>query len=182
MQRDADAFTEFYRENYGRIVAYVRRRSTADPHVIASGVFTAAWQRYDQAQRGGLPWLYRTAHFELRNAQRTANRRRGLESKVAETGEKDVSDPMGSVVDRIWVGRVLRQLSESDQELLMLLYWEDLDYRSAGTALGCSAGAIAVRAHRARKRFARLVAETPTQEATSQQRSSSSPHPEASSS
>lgn len=162
-ERDVEAFSEFYRENYARIVAYVRRRSVIDPHAVASDVFTVAWQRYDTAFRGGLPWLYRTAYFQLRNAQRATTRRQRLELKVAgSTGEP--ADPVGEVVDRVLVGRLLGQLSETDREVLMLVYWEDLNHRAVGTALGCSASTAAVRAHRARRRFARLLANTSTAE------------------
>lgn len=161
--RDVEAFTEFYRENYARIVAYVRRRSTIDPHAVASDVFTVAWQRYDMAFRGGLPWLYRTAHFQLRNAQRATTRRQRLELKLASSTD-EVADATAEAVDRVLVGTLLDQLSEADREVLMLVYWEDLDHRAVGAALGCSTTAAAVRAHRARRRFARLLATTSTAE------------------
>jgi RNA polymerase sigma-70 factor (ECF subfamily) len=49
----------------------------------------------------------------------------------------------------------LAQLGERDREALLLHAWEGLDHADAGTVMGCSPGAFAVRLHRARRRFAR---------------------------
>jgi RNA polymerase sigma-70 factor (ECF subfamily) len=51
----------------------------------------------------------------------------------------------------------LRALSDADRELLTLLAWHDLTQDEAAQALGCSRGALKVRLHRARRRFAQLA-------------------------
>jgi RNA polymerase sigma-70 factor, ECF subfamily len=56
--------------------------------------------------------------------------------------------------------RALNELSDSDQELLRLIAWEDLSPREAATALGVSVASFRVRLHRARNRFARAMSTT----------------------
>ena len=155
--RDGETFARFYRQHYGHVAAYVRRRSQSDPDAITSAVFTIAWQKYDRALRDGLPWLYRTAQLELRNSRRAASRREEREARDARVGAGRVSEVADSVTQQLWARRLLQQLSATDQEILMLLYWEDLDHASAARVLGCSVATFAVKAHRARARFARLV-------------------------
>ncbi|VXB60425.1 hypothetical protein NOCARDAX2BIS_250036 [Nocardioides sp. AX2bis] len=155
--RDGEAFAQFYRQHYGHVTAYVRRRSQGDTDAITSAVFTIAWQKYDCALRDGLPWLYRTAQLELRNSRRSDSRREAREERDARVGAGRLDEVADSVTQQLWARRLLEQLSDTDQEVLMLLYWEDLDHTSAAKALGCSVGAFAVRAHRARGKFARLV-------------------------
>ncbi len=47
----------------------------------------------------------------------------------------------------------LDRLPLADQELLRLLAWDGLTQAEAGVVLGISANAVAIRLHRARKRF-----------------------------
>jgi RNA polymerase sigma-70 factor (ECF subfamily) len=46
-------------------------------------------------------------------------------------------------------------LPERDRELLMLVAWDGLDAEGVAAAMGCSRANVAVRLHRARKRFAK---------------------------
>jgi DNA-directed RNA polymerase specialized sigma24 family protein len=50
--------------------------------------------------------------------------------------------------------RALWSLSDSDQELLMLIAWDGLTRTQVAAALGLSTGTVAVRLHRARRRLA----------------------------
>lgn len=47
----------------------------------------------------------------------------------------------------------LTRLSESDRELLLLVYWEDLEPRRAARAFGCSRATVATRLWRAHRRL-----------------------------
>ena len=55
------------------------------------------------------------------------------------------------------IARALGELSEDDREVLMLVAWEGLTAAQAGEVLGCSAGAAAMRLHRARRRLSTLL-------------------------
>jgi DNA-directed RNA polymerase specialized sigma24 family protein len=49
-------------------------------------------------------------------------------------------------------------LPDAEREALMLVAWEDLDVRSAASAMGCSPGTLAVRIHRGRRHMKRILA------------------------
>ena len=52
----------------------------------------------------------------------------------------------------------MARLSADDRELLRLTAWEQLTRDEIATVLGCSANAVAIRLHRARRRLERLLA------------------------
>ncbi|MGL4174104.1 MAG: RNA polymerase sigma factor [Actinomycetota bacterium] len=68
------------------------------------------------------------------------------------------------------VRQVLATLRPDDQEILRLLTWEELSHAEAAVVLDCSVNAVAIRASRARQRFARALHTAPS--ATSMRRSS----------
>ncbi len=162
-QDAAGRFTDFYREHQPSVHAYVSRRcpdSELASQVVAE-TFTVAWRRWDDALRGGRPWLFRTARFSLSNAARTERRQVRTASRSATHHGEGVAHPEGldaSVAELLHVREVLASLSGSDQEILMLAYWEDLATAEVGRALGCSTGTAAVRLHRARARFRHALA------------------------
>jgi RNA polymerase sigma-70 factor (ECF subfamily) len=47
----------------------------------------------------------------------------------------------------------MERLAPKDQEVIRLAYWEDLPHAQIGDLLGCSAGAVDVRLHRAVRRL-----------------------------
>ena len=63
-----------------------------------------------------------------------------------------VDDRLDAWAERGRLRATLRDLSDSDRELLLLVGWEGLSQAEAATALGISPGAARVRLHRARKR------------------------------
>ncbi|MFD0480001.1 RNA polymerase sigma factor [Nonomuraea thailandensis] len=56
------------------------------------------------------------------------------------------------------MGRVFRDLTDDDRELLSLVAWERLDHGQIARMLGVSRNAVRIRLYRARKRFARGLA------------------------
>jgi RNA polymerase sigma factor (sigma-70 family) len=66
-------------------------------------------------------------------------------------------EPGGASVDDT-VPRALARLGEQDRELLLLSAWEGLDQTEVAEALGLRRGTLAVRLHRARRRFAEALA------------------------
>jgi RNA polymerase sigma-70 factor (ECF subfamily) len=57
------------------------------------------------------------------------------------------------------VWRALSQLPERDREVLLLIAWEGLSSARAARVMGVSANTFAVRLYRARRRFARALAD-----------------------
>jgi DNA-directed RNA polymerase specialized sigma24 family protein len=85
---------------------------------------------------------------------RSASRLRRLVDRVI-LGETDTGQPAihppGQEHERLLAA--LGGLRPRDREALLLLYWEELSYAEAATALGCSANAVGIRVHRAKARL-----------------------------
>ncbi|WP_104105181.1 sigma-70 family RNA polymerase sigma factor [Nocardioides sp. 616] len=161
---EADSqFTDYYRQHYAEVHAYLSRRCSERDLVLqaVAETFTVAWRRLDEALTGGRPWLYRTARLSLNNALRTERRQDRVARRSADQGVQSRRGDRGAeatTVESWGVREVLGGLPERDQEVLMLAYWEDLAVAEVAAALGCSAGTAAVRLHRARARFKRAMA------------------------
>jgi len=154
-----DPFRELYRQHYPAVLAYVARRvQGGDPADIAAETFLIAWRKVDDALAGGLPWLYRTAAYEIGNERRGQMRRQRLVDRLSGLPEdRRQADHADAYVERAVVLDALRSLAQRDRELILLTEWEELDIRAAALVVGCSTGAARVRLHRARRRLARLL-------------------------
>jgi RNA polymerase sigma-70 factor, ECF subfamily len=62
-------------------------------------------------------------------------------------------DSQQSYGDREAVVTALNVLSVTDRELLYLIYWEQLEVKTAAQVIGCSIPTATVRLHRARPRL-----------------------------
>jgi RNA polymerase sigma-70 factor, ECF subfamily len=157
-----DRFSELYRAHYEAILRYARRRT--DPETasdVVAETFLVAWRRLDAvpADPGQVePWLYGVARLVMANAERSRHRvqrvtvRLGRESRVDQ-----VPDTAGAVTERDRLAQALASLTASDQEVLRLIGWEELDLAGAALAMGCSRSTMTVRLHRARRRLERAL-------------------------
>lgn len=153
------AFVTLYERHYAAVLAYARRRA-AEPVArdVAAETFLVAWRRLDDALARGLPWLYRTAALQLRNAERAHQRQQRTAGRLAglAAGPPQL-DPAAEYAERQPIAEALAQLPHGERELMRLVVWEQLDLRSAAAVVGCSPGAAAVRLHRARRRLRPLL-------------------------
>lgn len=151
---DRDWFERLFREHYGRVHAYAVRRvgSNAADDVVAE-VFSVAWNRGPDVPDAPLPWLYGVARNVVLHEHRDRGRRDAL---VARAGRDllraQPGTPTSAVEAALIVQRVLATLPETDAEVLRLTVWEELTPTEIAGVLGCSAGAVRVRLHRARRR------------------------------
>lgn len=150
-------FEDLYRAHAGRVRAYALRRTTsAAADDIVAEVFLVAWRRLDDIPQPALPWLLGVARRVLANRRRGESRSAALRQRlaaqpVAESGEFGDSDDGRA-------RRALSALGEHDRELLMLIAWDELDPAEVAQTLGVRRGTVAVRLHRARRRFAEALA------------------------
>lgn len=137
------------------VLAYALRRTAtpADAEDAAAETFVIAWRRSDRVPEidDALPWLYGVARRVIANQRRGSDRRRRLAERIAE-------QPEGH--DRLVLGTggtpaiaALERLSLADQELLKLVAWEGFTHAEVATVLGISTNAVAIRLHRARRRY-----------------------------
>jgi len=156
---DNFAFRTFYQSHYEKVLKYaLRRAGPEDARDITSEVFIVAWRRFEVASLGGLPWLYKTAALVLANSRRSERRLRVVECRLGMSAPpSDDADHADRYVERERVRQAIRELPHSEQEIIMLTIWEDLDVKTAATVIGCSSGAAHVRLHRARRRLAKIL-------------------------
>jgi RNA polymerase sigma-70 factor, ECF subfamily len=151
------AFEGVFDRYSAEVAAYLRRRaSPEEADDVFAETFLVAWRRFDAMPAQPLPWLYGIArralanHFRGRRRQAALMERLKAFARIPDEGSRANSET-SHVLD------ALRRLSSSDQEILMLVAWENLRPEEAAAVLGCSAGAFRVRLHRARKHMARQL-------------------------
>lgn len=135
----------------------IRRVGAAAAADVVSETFLVAWRRrHDIPRDRPGPWLYATAGYVIQHEIRGTQRRLNLHDRfVSEETIRVVDDDHAAVVaDRLLVQHALAGLAERDQELLRLIEWDRLSLSDTAAVLGCTAAALKVRLHRARRRFA----------------------------
>lgn len=163
MDSERARFEAVYQETYGQITAYAARRchSPQDAADVVAETFVIAWRRIRELPDGeeATLWLYGVARKVLANHFRGEVRRQARSVEL----DTEMADLYGaspdSGVELRAITQVFRTLSEDDRELLSLVAWEGLDRQEIATVLGLSRNAVRIRLHRARKRFARALAD-----------------------
>jgi RNA polymerase sigma-70 factor (ECF subfamily) len=151
-------FEELYRAYADNVHAYALRRTTpAAADDVVADVFLVAWRRLSAVPSDPYPWLLGVARRVLANRRRGEGRASALRLKLAEAAPTPAELVSGTGMDARVV-RALHALSEGDRELLTLIAWDGLDHSELAAALGIRRGAVAVRLHRARARFADALA------------------------
>ncbi|MGW0805690.1 RNA polymerase sigma factor [Nonomuraea sp. NPDC002799] len=156
-------FEEIYGSSYGPLLGYALRRcpDPDDAADVVAETFVIAWRRIEEVPTGDEArlWLYGVARKVLANQRRGERRheRRTAALRAELAASPLVAEPPDA--DPTHVGKVFRTLSDDDRELLTLVAWERLDPGQIAKTLGVSRNAVRVRLYRARKRFARGLAE-----------------------
>ena len=151
-------FERLYDSHYLDILHYAMRRTDQPDRAadVVAETFLTAWRRIDDVPPGpaARPWLFGVARRAMANERRGARRRSALVERLGvELGAVRVTRPVLSDLSLSDVGKVFRELSETDREVLTLVAWEALGTREIAVALGCSHTAARIRLHRARGRF-----------------------------
>jgi RNA polymerase sigma-70 factor, ECF subfamily len=153
-----DAFRRLYQTYFSPIAAYTRRRlDRPDADDAVADIFLVAWRRLEDIPSGdlALAWLYSVARRVVSQGNRTSRRRHRLLARLTMLKRPDEAElPEGeSLGEREVVHLALGRLPPNDQELLRLAEWEGLSAAELALVLGCSTNAVAIRLHRAHRRF-----------------------------
>jgi RNA polymerase sigma-70 factor (ECF subfamily) len=140
----------------------LRRLPVSDVNDAVSEVYLVAWQKADEIPRGdeALRWLYGVARNVVRHTERSNRRRLRLTAKAMREPTSTVLGPEMQVVrhsDDEALATAIGRLSESDQEVIRLRGWEDLNAPAIAQVLGCSVSAAEKRVARAFKRVEKTL-------------------------
>jgi len=147
---DVQRFEMLYKEHFAAIDAYARRRFAIRSDDVVAETFLIAWRRLDEVPKDALPWLYGVARRVVSDLRRSRRRQDAVAARLWTLGAREAPsvDPVEPDVLS-----ALSRLGERDQELLLLVYWEDLEPSRAARALGCSRASVATRLWRAHRRL-----------------------------
>jgi RNA polymerase sigma-70 factor (ECF subfamily) len=160
---DEHRFTQIYDACRQRVWAYaVSRAGRQVADEVVSETFAIAWRRLDDVPAPALPWLLGVARNVLRDNFRAQARHESSTAELRTWTEPAEGDIAEHVTERLTVLRAMARLGEDDREVLMLVAWQGLTPRDAARVVGCSAPALRVRLHRARKRLAQAIDERPS--------------------
>ena len=155
-----DDFETFYRKNV-RLVHRLMLSRTGDigqAEDLTQDTFLRAWRHFGilgdleaPAQRA---WLIRTA----RNLSVDAWRRRSLDDGAPAALVPPVDDAALSEL-RLDVGQALAELDESDRELMIMRYLQEMNSREIGEALEMPEGTVRRRLARCRELLAQHLSQ-----------------------
>jgi RNA polymerase sigma-70 factor (ECF subfamily) len=159
-------FVRLYDNHYDEVHAFCARRvGRIDAGDAAAEVFYVAWRRIDEIDAStSRAWLFGVARKVVLNQWRSTSRRSRLLDRARVASGAGPEQPEAVVVRRAEdevVLAALKELRESDQEILRLSAWEELSGPEMATALGISVSAAQQRLHRAKKRLARRLRDRP---------------------
>jgi RNA polymerase sigma-70 factor (ECF subfamily) len=155
-------FNALYDAHYAAVRAYAWRREPAFVDDIVAETFLVAWKRLEDVPAGAaLPWLLGVARNSQLNIVRGERRRREREISEAAAWPPQEDCPQMEPPGESDAGvlQLLRLLPEADREVLLLVAWEELDRADIARVLGSSRANVALRLHRARRRFRALLNE-----------------------
>jgi RNA polymerase sigma-70 factor (ECF subfamily) len=158
------AFRRLYDATYPRLAAYARRRlPVGEADDALAEVYLVAWRRFEDIPSGdeALLWLYGVARRVISQDRRSERRRGRLQAKltaVESPGAASATDTE-QADERMAIQSALALLREHDRELLRLSQWEDLNHEELARVFHCTTNAIAIRLHRAHRRFSQALRE-----------------------
>ena len=155
MEQDAEAFTDCWRSQAPRVLAYARRHMGADEAAdVVAETFMIAWRRWHEVPDPPIGWLLRTAAGVIKNRTRSTRRRTRLVDRVALlafAAASTASDTADAVVRRDEALRRLASLSDDQREILLHVSWDGLSADEAAEVVGLRPAAFRKRLSRARE-------------------------------
>ncbi|MGC3955162.1 MAG: RNA polymerase sigma factor [Propionicimonas sp.] len=154
-----DRFTALYNAHGRSILASAYRRvgDYATAEDLVESVFRAAWIHRENADEVfNHRWLYRTLENVVGNEYRRRNRAAALFLRLASMTQIRTSE-RNDPTDVILVQRAIASLSTQDQELLGLVYHNDLARVEAADLLGISVDALNHKVMRARRKLLAIL-------------------------
>lgn len=155
-QGDKQAFALIYRETVQPIYRYVYRRTNNEQLAedLTGDVFIKALEalpRYEDKGRPFLAWLYRIAHARVIDEYRRTDRRPDMQDieTMPIKFEQDMDEGLQQATITNILQKALSQLTDDQQQVIILRFIEGLSLEEVGLAMGKKANAIKALQHRA---------------------------------
>lgn len=153
-----EEFTSVFRETLTPLSKFLTRR--VEPSAVedlAAEVYEIAWKKRDSIPAGmELAWLYRIAGYLVANHRRKVARRAQIVELLSETNDAPAAEAV-ALAD-LELSSAWAQLKPAERRVLALVAFDGLSPDELAVAMGISKNAAAIRLHRARERFASLLA------------------------
>lgn len=166
-QGDKEAFGEVYNVYYDKIFRFAFRRTGNQEAAedITSEVFVSAMKsihRFKYKRSNSFnAWIYRIANNKICDYFRKNYRSPTIElEKAGQLEEKREQSPDAIFAvksDREEIDKNIARLSEKNQQVVNLCFFEDMKAEEIAEIMECSVGAVYVRLHRALKKLRELM-------------------------
>ncbi len=144
---------DLFRDHYRTVLRFAVRRlkNHAMAEDVASECFAIAYRRAATAEIN-LGWLLTTAWNLIGDIYRSSSRERVLLSALMDDARQEASETQAEEdYDRL--ADAVRELSEIDQEILMMVHWDDLTAVEISAILDIRISAVWKRRSRAEARL-----------------------------
>lgn len=153
-----ERFEALYWRTHRDLAAFIRRRVPVDAvEDVLAETFVVAWRRLSDIPNEERAWLFGVARNVIRNTYRAEARQRALHVRVAEGTTDRIESFDDAIATRAELAHAWNQLSETEQEVIALVAWDELNNAEAAQVLGVTTSAYAVRLFRARRRLLHLL-------------------------
>ncbi|MGW6022828.1 sigma-70 family RNA polymerase sigma factor [Streptomyces sp. NPDC055099] len=151
---DQQAFEKLYDQVSGPVYGMVRRvlRDPAQSEEVVQEVLLELWRtaaRFDPARGSALSWILTLAHRRAVDRVRSVRAASDREQRVAERGEGPAYDQVAEAVEgnleREWVRRCLRRLTDLQRQAVTLAYYDGYTYREVSRRLSVPLGTVKTR-------------------------------------
>lgn len=153
-QGDQQAFEKLYGLVSGPVYGMVRRvlRDPAQSEEVVQEVLLELWRtaaRFDPARGSALAWILTLAHRRAVDRVRSARAASDREQRVAGRAQVPAFDHVAEEVEgsleREWVRRCLRRLTDLQRQAVTLAYYDGYTYREVARRLSVPLGTVKTR-------------------------------------
>ncbi|MGW7819303.1 sigma-70 family RNA polymerase sigma factor [Streptomyces puniciscabiei] len=151
---DQRAFEELYALVSGPVYGLVRRvvRDPAQSEEVAQEVLLETWRsaaRYDPGRGSALSWVLTLAHRRavdrVRSARAAGEREQREALRAGEPAFDQVAEEVEAGMEREWVRRCLRRLTDLQRQSVTLAYYDGYTYREVAERLSLPLGTVKTR-------------------------------------
>lgn len=151
---DQQAFEKLYGLVSGPVYGLVRRvlRDPAQSEEVVQEVLLELWRtaaRYDPARGSALSWVLTLAHRRavdrVRSVRAASDRERRVAGRAEIPAYDQVAEEVEGSLEREWVRRCLRRLTDLQRQAVTLAYYDGYTYREVARRLSVPLGTVKTR-------------------------------------